>query len=198
MLIFADREFNIQTRKNRKGKDLVAGSDFHDAWYTDSFVDVVPLPDDKSRRHVAGYVAGYVLKKLVNKNNTGRVKEFILSSRKSPDGGPGGLGYEYAKIIADRLKHHKIGLPGVDGVEFTKDLHMINIDGKKYPLGRFMREKIYSHLGGDIRPSWVKALSQHQKVIDREEQQDELDQVAKQHANRAKKAYSKYMSNRKL
>ena len=147
-LIYADREFSIKLGKTKTRKDVVKDSDFHKAWYSHSFVDVVPLVDAKSKRHVAGYVAGYVLKKLGD-TTEGRVKEFILSSRRP------GLGEEYAKIIARRLKNVNVGLPGTDGVSFWKDLFVIKIDGKTYPLGRYMREKIYAEYGGDIRPARI-------------------------------------------
>ncbi len=195
-LIFTNREFNIKTRYNTKQKrDIVIDSDFHKAWYANSFVDVDPLVGDKSKRHVSQYVCGYVLKKLTQSEVTrdiNREPQFTLTSRKP------GLAAEYAKIIAKRLKKHRIGLPGTDGIAFTKDLFMIKIDGKKYPLGRYMRDQIYKELGGDNRPRWLRKLAQHQKVIDREVPEDEQTTLEAESSNRARKAYHKYLKNRKL
>ncbi len=195
LLVFSNREFGIKMGYNKKKKrDIVVDSDFHKAWYTNSFVDVDPLFGSKSQRHVAGYVSGYVLKKLANieENREGETPTFILTSRKP------GLGAEYAQIIAKRLKNISVGLPGVDGVNFTKDLFMIKIDGKKYPLGRYMREQIYKASGGDNRPRWIKQLAQHQKIIDGTVSEDDEEALVSESSNRAAKAYKKYLANRKL
>ena len=89
LLVFTDREFVIRTRKNKKGKDVICDSDFHKAWYSNSFVDVVPILGNKSARNIAGYIAGYCLKKLGESRDDGRVKEAIRSSH--------GMGEEYAE-----------------------------------------------------------------------------------------------------
>ncbi len=200
LLIFTNREFILKTRYNtKKKKHICIDSDFHQAWLTNSFVDVDSLIGSKSHRYVSQYVSGYVLKKLSKselERDKNRVKPFILSSRGRTAGG--GIGGEYAKIIANRLKKHRIGLPGTDGISFTKDLFMIKIDGKKYPLGRYMRDQIYKELGGDNRPRWVRKLAQHQKTIDREIPQDEQTALETESSNRASKSYQKYLKNRKL
>ncbi len=192
-IIFTNREFNIKTRKDRKGKSQTIDSPVHQAWYANSFVDIVPIIDNKSERNIASYVAGYVLKKLDSgRRDDGKSEPWILTSNRP------GLGAEYAKIIARRIKNVGIGLPGVNGVEFTKDLFMIKINGKKYPLGRYMREQIYKELGGDNRQRWLRKFAQHQKAIDRELSEDDQKKVESESANRAAKAYKKYLRNRNL
>lgn len=198
LLIFTDREFALKYDRipDKKGipRDKIVDSDIHQAWYAGSFVDLVPILDSKSRRHTASYVAGYVLKKMdPNYQDTEHEqKEFILSSRKP------GIGHSYAKLIANRLKRNGVGLPGTDGVCATSDVHMIRIDGKLYPLGRYMREKILEELGGDLRPKWAKELAQHHKAMDQIEQAEELAELESESSARARKAYSTYLKNRKL
>lgn len=195
-LVFTDREFSITTNKvpDAKGRprDKITDSDFHQAWYAGSFVDVVPVLDAKSRRHIGSYVAGYVMKKIGTIDNEHEQKEFILTSRRP------GIGAEYAKLIADRLKHHGVGLPGTDGVMATNDVHMIRVDGKLYPLGRFMREKILERLGGDTRTKWARELAQHHKAMDYVQQADEFAALESESSARAGKAYASYLKNRKL
>lgn len=200
LLIFSDREFALRFAKTPKGKDFISDSDFHKAWFAGSRVDVVPIVDRKSQRNLCQYIAGYVLKKLGLNEDNEREPEFILSSRKP------GLGEKYARIIARRLLKHGIALEGAyddtsrytDGVGFTTDLHMVKIDGKKYPLGRYLREKIFDELGGDNRPRWIKAFVQHQKALDRAGKEAELEEMADSSSYRASKAYRQYLRNRKL
>jgi hypothetical protein len=192
-LIFSDREIPIKMARDRKGKDRIVNSAFHEAWYANSIVDVVPLLGEKSSRRVAQYCAGYVLKKLTNEVTLpGLLPEFILSSRKP------GIGHAYTEIIADMLKSKNIGLEGNPDVRFTTGGHMITIDQKKYPIGRYMREKIKDLLGGDQRTDLSKTLSNHHRYIEELEAKDDLERIEEESSARARKAFKSYLRARKL
>jgi hypothetical protein len=193
VLIFTDREMFLEITRDNKGRDHITGSPFHDAWYANSIVDVVPLVGQKASAKVAGYVAGYVLKKITKENCLpGLAPEFTLSSRKP------GIGHAYIDILADMLKKKKIGLPGNPDVKFTKDIHMITIDGKKYPIGRYMREKLIERLGGDGRSKLSKETTAHHRYIEELEAQDELERIEEESSARARKAFNSYLKSRKL
>lgn len=88
------------------------------------------------------YVAGYVLKKLVDpRKGDDRVAEFTLSSRNP------GLGSPAIPAIADTLKKYpevfKLG-------DFADDVPgSMSVMGKNYPLGRFMIRKLREATGMD-------------------------------------------------
>lgn len=77
------------------------------------------------------YVAGYVTKKITKGDTDSRVKEFALMSRKP------GIGATAVESIADALKD-------VSESDFTGQLR---IDGKKWPIGRYLLTKLSDALG---------------------------------------------------
>lgn len=87
----------------------------------------------------AGYVAGYVAKKMTKADDArlnGRHPEFARQSRMP------GLGANYAHTIATSYEDY----PHQDIVDVVP---VVRIDGKKSPLGRFMTKKIRKALGRD-------------------------------------------------
>lgn len=86
----------------------------------------------------AGYVAGYIGKKMTRKDDTrlkGRAPEFGRMSRMP------GIGANYAHQIATSY-----GGPHCDIVDV---LPVVRIDGKMKPIGRFMAKKVRKALGRD-------------------------------------------------
>lgn len=82
------------------------------------------------------YVTGYVLKKMTRPSSilNGRVPEFALQSRHP------GLGHGVVKRI-----HLSVTVANLqNSVPILKD---IRVFGKKYPIGRYLREKAYKQCG---------------------------------------------------
>lgn len=82
------------------------------------------------------YITGYVLKKLTNEKNKllkGRTPEFATMSKKP------GIGHG----VVNRLK---IAIETA-AIESVPELTQIRVHGKKYPLGRYLREKTMVALG---------------------------------------------------
>ena len=59
LLVFTNGEMDLCFDNVGRNKvEKCVDSDFHKAWYTSSFVDVVPILGDKSARNICAYVAG--------------------------------------------------------------------------------------------------------------------------------------------
>lgn len=90
-----------------------------------------------------GYVSGYVMKKMTSKHDTrlqGRYPEFSRqSNRQGGIGNKPGIISQLAKISKERIDAGT-SLDVVDHIKF---------DGKKQLLGRYIRQQIRKHLGGD-------------------------------------------------
>lgn len=86
----------------------------------------------------AGYVAGYVAKKMTRKDDprlNGRHPEFARQSRMP------GIGANYAHTIATSY--------GGDHCDIVDVLPVVRIDGKVKPIGRYMAKKVRKALGRD-------------------------------------------------
>jgi hypothetical protein len=89
-------------------------------------------------RKSAGYIAGYVVKKMTSKTDprlNGRTPEFMRSSRQN-----GGIGFGAVKRIAKKLKEDK----NYDGFTIRDFTYGKN---KKLPLGRYLTAKLCEELG---------------------------------------------------
>lgn len=91
--------------------------------------------------HTIQYVAGYVLKKLVDPKKDSRVPEFTLSSRNP------GLGSPALPAIAETLKKY----PHLFDIgNFAEDVPgSLSVLGKSYPLGRYLIYKLRKEMGID-------------------------------------------------
>lgn len=98
--------------------------DIYESWGK-GIVEVGPCNADTVQ-----YTTGYVTKKMTSskdKRLRGRPPEFVLMSRRP------GLGYPYAKFLPP-----------------NRELMSIKIDGKDWPLDRYMREAILKAGGADV------------------------------------------------
>jgi hypothetical protein len=195
-LIFTDRDIPLEYGIcPKRRKESVVSSPFHDAWYINDIVDVIPIVGSNSARGLSAYISGYVLKKITKeKALPGLEPEFILSSRGHKT--PGGIGFHFVDLLAKMLKSKDVGPVGTD-MAFTADLHMIRIDGKLWPLGRYMRTKLIEALGGDQRTDLSKAITNHQRIVEFNEQ-DNCQELENESAARAKKAYQSYLKARNI
>jgi hypothetical protein len=86
------------------------------------------------------YVAGYITKKMTNKKDGrlhGRAPEFCIMSRRP------GLGHGAVTRIAKAMSSYPS--------EQSFDVREVRIGGKKYPLGRLLREKVQAACGLDVQ-----------------------------------------------
>jgi hypothetical protein len=111
------------------------------------------------------YVAGYVTKKFTKKGD-GYAPEFSLMSRKP------GIGSQAVAEIATVLKQYNLE---------KRTKRQLRIDGKTWPLGRYLQEKLSSTLditfGIDeyvqrLRECWVQANRRETSFVDYLVQQD--------------------------
>lgn len=111
------------------------------------------------------YCAGYVTKKFTKKGD-GYAPEFALMSRRP------GIGARAVTEIAAVLEHYNLQ---------EKTERQIRIDGKKWPLGRFLQSKLSECLNvtfgiedyiNEIRRSWVQANRSGTPFLDYLVQQD--------------------------
>lgn len=100
------------------------------------------------------YTTSYVLKKLTKSQDDrlqGRYPEFALMSRGCKADGTKGLGYEQIKSIAAGLKKAGVILQSLyDGSDPDRcyNPQMIEVDGKQYPMDRYLRQKLITESGG--------------------------------------------------
>lgn len=103
----------------------------------------------------AGYVAGYVAKKMTRKDDprlNGRHPEFARQSRMP------GIGANYAHTIATSY-----GGPHCDIVDV---LPVVRIDGKLKPIGRFMAKKVRKALGRDEKAPQATLDKLNEEMLD--------------------------------
>lgn len=112
------------------------------------------------------YCAGYVTKKITKKGD-GYVPEFALMSRRP------GIGSQAVAEITAVLERY-------DLEEKTK--RQLRVDGKTWPLGRYLQKKLADNLGVDfgtedyicsLRKSWVQANRRGASFLDFLVQQDD-------------------------
>lgn len=87
------------------------------------------------------YTGSYVLKKMTNPKDSrleGRKPEFALMSQ--------GIGKNFVRRVVETLGTDR-GKAAFDSPLFN--LNKIRTEGKKYPLGRYLREKIYAQVDID-------------------------------------------------
>lgn len=161
-IIYTNEDPKIKFAPNKKGETEIVNSIFHNAWYPDSRVDVVPILTKEDVGGVVAYVAGYVLKKLENleekyenenrkfsnskryvyKRKDGRRREFVLISKHPA------IGCSNIEKVTNQLEYYHEKSQATD----TKDriskqrLQMLRINGKKWPIGRTLRNKIYEKM----------------------------------------------------
>lgn len=80
-----------------------------------------------------GYCCKYIINSKVSDMIGGRERPFAVMSRKAPDGGPGGIGYQY--LSKAMREWHKS----------DRKNYMI-VDGQKRHLPRYYKEKIFSKI----------------------------------------------------
>lgn len=102
----------------------------------------------------AGYVAGYVAKKMTKKDDPrlkGRHPEFAKQSRMP------GIGANYAHTIATSY--------GGDHCDIVDVLPTVRIEGKQKPIGRFMAKKIRKALGRDEKAPQATLDKMEQEML---------------------------------
>jgi hypothetical protein len=195
LFIFSNTEIPIQNelkfnRVKRRYEEHTTSSPFLTAWLPDARCDCVAIPSLEDGTKVARYIAGYTLKKLSDKSREpdDRTPEFQIMSRNK------GIGLTGLNRLAQALIKKGIGSIGTNADHIT-GLYMIRLNGKKWPIGRYMRDQLIEMLGGDQRSDLVKALSKNQKILDKisepdyienseaEEAEDmhQVNQILKQH-----------------
>lgn len=123
------------------------------------------IEDTEGGEKAARYTAGYCLKKLTTDERIhdvypNRKPEFSCCSK--------GIGTGSARIIANALRAHDISIKGTgrkSDIGKTSGIYMVRIGEKKYPLGRTLREKVISQLGGDTRTKISKSINHQHKVF---------------------------------
>lgn len=121
-----------------------------DAAWGKGIIDVSPCTPD-SMQYVAGYVAKKYSKTEIEDFRSGEVpREFTLSSRKPPIGA----------LALDRLAELAFCQNPYDVIQ------TIQLQGKTYPLDRFMRSKIRSRV---MSAEYLETLKEAQKELMREE-----------------------------
>lgn len=113
------------------------------------------------------YVVGYVLKKYTRKDCAGlkgRSPEFGIMSKKP------GIGYGFVKKVKESLTTN----PGCDILRLGS-VRSVRVSGKKYPLGRYLREKMVESIGlsedqkEDIRIATMCAVAERKDLCSTEE-----------------------------
>jgi hypothetical protein len=220
ILLFADGDFNVKFGYDpvRRKKDVSIAGDFHKAWstririhdITDKFhikshrwrygmVDAVPIINVKENRKVAAYVCKYVLKKLTEEKKClpGLEYQFFLMSRGNAKDGKKGIGYAYALKIANAMKKQQMQpLLSSDAYPIESNLQMIRIDGKLWPMPRYLRELIKSHFSPDESSESQKFWRRYFRNVAQRLSETE-EEVSKASVD-AQKAFQKYLNNRKL
>lgn len=194
-LIFSDDFVNVDF--DHKGK--IIDSEFHKAWTDGSgligLVDVHVIPSVGDGLAVARYCAGYVLKKLTTRKsmdrvNDNRLPEFGHGSRR-----PGiGLDSDSINSITNAMKKIGVAPEHIDYkgvIKSTKDLYMLRLNGKKYPVGRYLRKKLEAKFGNDNRNEFQKALFNNMKKAKNWLEMDSDSEKAKRKETfyRSKKAF---------
>lgn len=145
IMVFSDEEFPLKyglVKERGRYMEKVVDSDFNRAWFKDCRVSVDPIFSGPDFAKVAGYVSGYVVKKITNMDSVNqlfgdgveRTPEFALMSRK-----PGiGLDDRYLVRIAAAIKKLEI--------DVTK-IQMCRINGKLYPLHRNVKDRLVKLVG---------------------------------------------------
>lgn len=164
ILIFSDEDFNIKFGYDKTGKTIIEDSLFHKSWFNDSIVDVAIIPSSEDGRKVAGYVAGYVVKKLTNVESLNElygdkkdVPEFSTMS-KNP-----GIGFKQIGYITKALNRLSVG-PKYTDKDISSDFQMFRYNGKMWPISRTLKEKIIQSIGGDHRTENTRKLQNDQKA----------------------------------
>jgi hypothetical protein len=198
ILIFTNKEINVRYGlcPERKKMCSVDGA-FHKAWTLDGIlsglVDVVPIFGRADCKRVGAYIAGYVLKKIGIPEDLpeGKIEEFQLMSRRPA------IGAKYVDSLVLKMKKQGLKPQHYDGVAIGNSLQMITIDGKLYPLGRTLREKVLEHFDGEPTPMY-KALAQHNRAFLEFVEQDTEEYIKQQGHNEAlaKKMFQKYYERR--
>lgn len=130
------------------GLGTASEGDISDAWKF-GFVDVRDLSPE-----LCQYIAGYVVKKLTKPDDPklmGRTPEFARMSLKP------GIGAGFVPRIADALSSRA----GSRHIAETGDVPVaLRTDGKKLPLGRYLRRRLRDEMGFEQvgQPEVAKAL----------------------------------------
>lgn len=220
LLLFADGEFNTKYGycHIRRKSDVSISGDIHKAWSTrmrihnisDGFnecwhawsyglVDVVPILKTKDQHAIAAYVCKYVLKSITEKKKClpGLEDQFFLMSRGNMKDGKVGIGYAYAEKIASSMKARNIKpLYSSGAYPIDAKLQMIKIDGKLYPISRYLRELIKEKFPPDERNESDKFWSRYYTNVVSQLRENDAE-ISKASAA-AQKAFKKYMTNRGL
>lgn len=95
---------------------------------------------DELSHDSARYISGYCVKKLTrdgDKRLNGRNPEFMLTSKQD-----GGIGYPQVRLIAEEIKKQEYFDKEKIGI-----IREWKIGNKKYPLGRYLTQKLIEELG---------------------------------------------------
>lgn len=164
VLIFDQNTLQTDIGPNRFGEPTIIAGDIHRAWHPRGIVDCRALlaSDDWSR--VAGYVAGYVTKKLTTPKAmtgmlTGKNPEFSSMSRNP------GIGLGDLEQIASALRRYAAGPKFVEETKIATNLWMMRFNGRLWPVHRLLRERLIGILGEDRRTDLSSGISQDAKAL---------------------------------
>lgn len=159
-IIFGTENFGLEDR-TVKGRLVSTSPEIEQAWtlhgqklgHTSAAI---------LNRKRARYVAGYCLKKLTDCTESdqlrlggergNRTPEFMICSRRP------GIGIDDTNVgnIARGLDRHDLQMSGI---------HMIRMEGKKWPMSRTLKDKVWKKLGGDQRTDKHKALVNDTRAV---------------------------------
>lgn len=162
---------------------------FHAALFGVSVLewDIVQRAWDHGRIHLgdltrqsAGYIAGYVTKKLTKEGAEGLFGRHPEFARWSTGRGNGGLGAAAADELASRLvtvgDYGQVDVPGE-----------VRMDGRKFPLGRYLRQRVRVKMGFPVQaPPDAKLLM----AVKRKEETKDVAAIAAREARRVNQAAS--------
>lgn len=169
ILIFSNKELPFYIGRTGNPK-IYKNCVLHSCWYPDCIIDCVIIPSTRDGRSIARYISGYTVKKLeedlsLYKLNGEKFKpEFTLMSRM-----PGiGLQKQNIDAIVNSITKYNIEpwMVQPENVR-TSELHMLRFDGKLWPVGRTLREKIIGRLGGYSFSDNSRKLIAHIKMMDK-------------------------------
>ena len=155
-IIFSNGGFDYQPQLV-KGRITKSDNHFQHRWMH-GHVDVRPIPGSKDGQRVGGYVAKYVLKGKREKNRPdGRNPEFMVCSRNP------GIGFTSLDGIAKAIARRG-AMPNGVSWETEAGLNQIRLDGKLWPVNRYLREKILAKAGGYERTALNRSLTHEMKT----------------------------------
>lgn len=201
-LIFSETEIpvEIRIRPGSLGQEYWHSKAVADTWPFGTRRDCVPIIDSDAGRKLGRYVAGYTVKKATTPKGMeyhgmpDLHPEFAVMSRRP------GIGLPYCEQLGKQLREHnvKVWYARYPGIEITRDLQNVRVDGTKWPLDRSMRKAIMEAYGGDPRSAVIRLLDADKARMDRMRQSPTDRKVDDEAFHRASKRFNNQTKTRTL